>query len=170
MRLSAHPLARPGRSGELLRTIGVLVCVLVLCACTVRQALTPQPGTDLSPLQPGTSKASVDKLFGPPIKEWKTPGGVKYGTYLYQEGTKANGGLAAANAGLTLITFGMWEIIAAKQGSLQNRGPTMPLAVSYDAADKVVDIFPEFNDLPELPPDGRRTSLKPLPDTASAPR
>jgi hypothetical protein len=124
--------------------------------CTVTQALKTTPGTDLSSLRPGTPQSQVEALLGAPIKELKTRGGVPYRTYFFVEGTKPNGTLALANAGLDVVTIGMWELVAEKSGSLENRPSAHVLAVTYDDRNQVIDVFPDFNTLPELPIDGRR--------------
>lgn len=137
--------------------------------CSVRQALEAQPGTDLSELKPGTPRAKVEAVLGEPIKTLKTRDGVVYRTYFYREPTEPRGDLALANAGLDVVTFGMWELVRTKSGYLENRPLGTVLAVTYDKSDQVIDLFPDFNLLPAIPADGRRTTPLQQPTSATAP-
>jgi hypothetical protein len=154
-------------------TTAALALVLVLCAfsagCSVREALEAKPGTDLSELKPGTSRAKVESVLGDPIKTMKTKDGVVYRTYFYREPTIPRGDLAFANAGLDVVTFGMWEIVRTKSGYLENRPLGTVLAVTYDKSDQVIDVFPDFNLIPGIPADGRRTTPLPQPASATSP-
>jgi hypothetical protein len=147
-----------------LRRVTVVCAVLaasMTSACSVRQALESQPGTDLSKIAPGASRGQVESVLGEPIKTLKTAEGVLYRTYFFREPTPPRGDLALANAGLVVVTFGMWEIVRTKSGYLENRPRGNVLAVTYDGGDKVLDVFPDFNTLPALPPDGRRGTTRP---------
>lgn len=146
----------------------LLLGVALAGGCSVRQALEAQPGTDLSPVTRGAPRAQVESLLGEPIKALKTRDGVLYRTYYYQEPTTPRGDLALANAGLDVLTFGMWELVRTKSGYLENRPLGSVLAVTYDNGDRVIDVFPEFNTLPELPADGRRPATAPSPTAATA--
>jgi hypothetical protein len=146
----------------------IALALLVAAAatgCSVREALEAQPGTDLSELKPGTPRAKVETVLGEPIKTMKTRDGVVYRTYFYREPTAPRGDLALANAGLDVVTFGMWELVRTKSGYLENRPLGTVLAVTYDKSDQVIDVFPDFNLLPGIPADGRRTA--PPPQSAS---
>jgi hypothetical protein len=143
-----------------------LLLAAAATGCSVRQALEAQPGTDLSELRPGTPRARVETVLGEPIKTMKTRDGVVYRTYFYREPTVPRGDLALANAGLDVVTFGMWELVRTKSGYLENRPLGTVLAVTYDKSDQVIDVFPDFNLLPGIPADGRRAT--PLPQAASA--
>jgi hypothetical protein len=151
------------RHGWMWRLTAGLALAGILAGCTVSQALKTTPGTDLSLLQPGTPRSQVEALLGAPIKELKTKGGVRYRTYHFFEASKPSGTLALANAGLDVVTVGMWELVAEKSGYFDNRPRGQVLAVTYDDRDQVIDVFPDFNFIPELPADGRRSSLPPTP-------
>jgi hypothetical protein len=140
-----------------------------VAGCSVREALEAKPGTDLSEVKPGTSRAKVESVLGDPIKTMKTKDGVVYRTYFYREPTIPRGDLALANAGLDVVTFGMWEIVRTKSGYLENRPLGTVLAVTYDKSDQVIDVFPDFNLIPGIPADGRRTTPLPQPASATTP-
>jgi hypothetical protein len=161
---------RPGkdehrRSGAS-RVAAILVAIVLSGGCSVRQALEPEPGTDLSTVVPGATRAQVEAALGEPIKTLKTRDGVLYRTYYYRQATEPRGDLALANAGMDFLTFGMWELVRTKSGYLENRPLGSVLAVTYDNSDRVIDVFPDFNVLPQLPADGRRAP--PPPSTAAA--
>jgi hypothetical protein len=143
---------------RLLGGAALALAVTMTSACSVWQALEAQPGTDLAKVTPGASRAQVESTLGEPIKTLKTRDGVVYRTYHFRAPAPGRGDLALANAGLDLVTFGMWEIVRTKSGSLENRPQGGVLAVTYDGSDRVLDVFPDFNTLPALPADGRRPS------------
>ena len=150
-----------------------LLALLVLAAmtggCSVQQALTAQPGTDLSVLAPGAARSQVEYVLGPPIKTLRTRGGVVYSTYYIRSGTEQRTDLALANAGLDVVTLGLWELVHRRQGYLENRPRSEVMAVTYDDADRVIDLFPDFNYIAEMPADGRRVrtgGTSPVPSSA----
>lgn len=150
------PLSR--RCGAWARhgVLALLVLATMTSACSVRQSLTAQPGTDLSALGWGATRAQVESVLGPPIKTLRTRGGVVYSTYYFQSGTPKRTDLALANAGLDVATLGLWELVHQRQGYLENRPRNDVMAVSYDEVDRVIDLFPDFNRIAEMPADGRR--------------
>lgn len=167
------------RSSLRIRAAVTVLLGAVATGCSVRQALEAQPGTDLSTVTPGTARPQVEAVLGEPIKTLKTRDGVVYRTYFFREATVPRGDLALANAGLDVVTFGMWEIVRTKSGYLENRPLGSVLAVTYDKSDRVIDVFPDFNTLPAIPPDGRRpatassdveaASTRPVPGGTSTP-
>jgi hypothetical protein len=163
---------RPKMHDPLLTRAGAGTALLLAGAlsggCSVGQALQAQPGTDLSRVTPGAPRAQVESVLGEPIKALKTRDGVLYRTYYYREPTPPRADLALANAGLDVVTFMMWELLRTKSGYLENQPMGSVVAVTYDNGERVIDVFPDFNTLPELPANGRRAPAPPAPSTAGA--
>lgn len=150
------PLSRRCGAGTRQGVLALLVMAAMAGGCSVQQSLTAQPGTDLSVLVPGATRTQVESVLGPPIKSLRTRGGVAYSTYYIRADTEHRTDLALANAGLDVVTLGLWELVYRRQGYLENRPRSEVMAVTYDDADRVIDLFPDFNYIAEVPADGRR--------------
>jgi hypothetical protein len=115
---------------------------LALSGCSaIMAASTPAP-KDMNVLLVGTPRSDVLKEFGEPAQTgaWN---GKRVDTFKFKEGQRGNVkyGRAALHAGLDLITFGIWEIIATP-AEIMSMQPEMAIDVTYDEGDRVEFVGP----------------------------
>ncbi|MFN8626592.1 MAG: hypothetical protein U0587_11520 [Candidatus Binatia bacterium] len=141
-----------------------LVCASVEAGCTVAAALRGTPGTDVSGIKPGATKAQVEDVLGSPVREWVTSSGVRYRLYEYDGGVPPSKGTAAFHAAMDVFLVGIWEPVVAASNSAHG-APAMGgmpephvlghMAVSYSGDDIVIAVFDKVGEFDDLPSDGR---------------
>jgi hypothetical protein len=115
---------------------------LALSGCSaIMAASTPAP-KDMNVLLIGTPRSDVLKEFGEPAQTgaWE---GKRVDTFKFKEGQRGNVkyGRAALHAGMDLITFGIWEVIATP-AEIMSIQPDIVIDVTYDERDRVEFIGP----------------------------
>lgn len=147
------------------------VGLALLGGCSVTAALETEPGVDISSIAPGTTREHVEAIVGTPVKEWTALSNVHYCVYRYYGGKQPSHINATGRVFMDIATLGIGELVylADAESAKRDReeGKTYPLlAVSYDAQNIVIGVFPEFTQFTALPPDGRapaRAAPAPLP-------
>jgi hypothetical protein len=136
-----------------------MTALALLQACAIGSALSTQKGADISGIAPGAPRSEVERLVGAPQREWTTAAGVRYRLYSRLGDAPPDAGVAAAWAGMDIVTLGIIEMVPlfAKQNAYERRHPH-PMAVSYDKDDRVIGVFPNGTEFDELPADGRPVS------------
>jgi len=133
---------------------GVLLA-LCLQACSSAYYASSVDATDLSGVVAGASAARVSEVLGAPLREWRNAAGIGFRLYEIDGGRPPRSGEAAFMGALALVSLGATELIflaATKEGP---GGIPRRVVVSYDAGDRVLDLFEEFD---YLPADGRRSA------------
>ena len=152
------------RSGSMvIRLHLALMSIVLACSwsgCTVvRLARGGDGGAVVAPIQPGVARGVAEVVLGSPVRDWTSPGGVRYRTYEYDSGCPPRPADAAGAMVMNIITAGLWEIymplINLELGTdpLRCRAHTSDrITIAYDEHDVILGIFGEFA---ELPADGR---------------
>lgn len=139
------------------------VAMLMLQGCTIASFTKGQPGTDISSLKPGVSRAEAEAILGPPLREWTTPMNIRYRIYRYDAGVppSGTGETVAFVAFMDVITLGLFEVYEAT-GATNLSKPSKDslmrvwrqIAIAFDADERSVGLFDNFADLDVLPADG----------------
>jgi hypothetical protein len=132
----------------------LLSALLLLCSCMVATVYNGRPGLDVSHVKSGMSKAEVEQVLGPSIREWVTSAGIVYRVYDYDAGVPPKPGDAAAVALVDVICLGFSELIFAFK-PLPQFPKREQMAVSYDSNGMVIGVYNHFGEFDALPADGR---------------
>jgi hypothetical protein len=149
-----------------METKSVKLIVLVLIAsfhifsgCSVARLAVGKDGKDVSRIQVGTSREETESALGKQVKEWRSDTGVLYCTYEYDLGCKPAPGYAFVSLFMDVATLGIWEgFLSSKLDEVCDHDFNRVL-ISYDAQDRIIGLFREFD---SLPPDGRSTKYRSL--------
>lgn len=138
-----------------------------LGGCAVSRAARGLPGTDLSEVQAGRTRAQVEAVLGAPSREWSTLAGVRYRMYRYDAGQPGSQGDAAGLLFMDVISLGLTEVFSAADPTgwdipVEQRMRT--LAVSYGPDEVAIGVFRDVTEFERLPDDGR-----PAPATGAPP-
>lgn len=139
--------------------------------CTVVNAAKGTPGLDISSVKPGALRNDIETHMGEPMRTWITSQGMTYRLYRYDAGIEGKPSEAAAHAFMDVISFGFWEVLfAVDPHSNKGLSPRYQqyhfMAVSYDANELAVGVFPNIGEFAVLPEDGRAVPS----DDTEAPR
>jgi hypothetical protein len=152
------------------RSVACIVLGSALVSCSSARVLSEQGMSDTSWLRPGMTLKEIDdrrqalRSNGVIVdrmdpqhhaREWTSPGGVTYRVYSYE--TTYTGATVGKVLLLDAFSMGLYSFAdaqerAGKLGTKERR--TAKIAVSFDPADVVVGVFPNFHDLDVLPADG----------------
>ena len=77
--------------------------------CTLQTVLEGQPGVDTSPIGRGSTREAVDRLLGPPKREWRSIRGITYRLYEFDGGVEPNSPMAIWWTVMVIGTLGMPE-------------------------------------------------------------
>jgi len=141
----------------------VVVSILIIAAvpgCMVADTLHSEPGIDVSSVKPGVPRTQVEAIVGAPRKQWTTALGVRYSIYQYYAGIRReSAGVTAGIAFMDVISLGLFELFMAidKPDTKRGREVYRFMAVSYDAQDLAIGVFPDIGEFAWLPADGRPT-------------
>jgi len=160
-------LMRLARRGAL-RRVGLAVSLPLLApalgACAVSRASRGFPGTDLSEVRGGRTRAQIEAVLGAPLREWSTPAGVRYRMYRYDAGQPGNRDTAAAILFFDLISLGLVEVFVATGVEDFDDPPERRmrnLAVSYGPDEVAIGVFEDVTEFERLPEDGMAPARKP---------
>jgi len=115
------------------------VCGIYLSGCSVGMAASGNKEQDTTIIFPGSNRAVIMSKLGPPDTTRTPEDGNTEDTYLIKQGNEASSGRAWANAGLDLLSLGLWEVVATPyelaQGEEKSRW-----AITYDPQGNVVNV------------------------------
>jgi len=149
----------------------VLVLAILLGSCAMHKVLRSEPGLDISGVQPGAARSDVESILGPPRSQWSTGTGTRYSVYRYYAGKDPSAAGVAVVGFFDIVSLGLFEVVGAWSPDtfkFSEEGKKYAfVAVSYDAGDRVVGVFPNVDEFARLPEDGRM-SIPPLPRASGA--
>jgi hypothetical protein len=94
---------------------------------------------DASIIFPGSNRAVIGSKLGPPETSRRLDDGRIVESYLLKKGNEASAGRVWAHAGLDVLSWGLWELVATPyelaQGEERSR-----VQIIYDAAGTVTDV------------------------------
>lgn len=123
--------------GHFLRVLMGL-CTL-LPACSVGMAASGNKPQDTSIIFPGSNRAVIMSKLGPPDTTRTLEDGNSEDTYLIKQGNEASSGRAWANAGLDLLSLGIWEVVATPYELAQSEEKSR-WVITYDPAGNVTNV------------------------------
>jgi hypothetical protein len=88
---------------------------------------------------PGSNRAVIISKLGPPETSQKLPDGTTKDSYLIKKGNESSSGRAWAHAGLDLLSFFIWELVATPYELMQTE-ETYRLLITYDSSGAVTDV------------------------------
>lgn len=143
--------------------MALVVSMLIVAAvpgCMVADTLRTEPGIDVSSIKSGVPRTEVEAIVGSPQRHWTTALGVRYSIYQYYAGIRReSAGVTAGIAFMDVISLGLFELFWAidKPDTTRGREVYRLMAVSYDAEDLAIGVFPDIGEFAWLPADGRPT-------------
>jgi hypothetical protein len=121
----------------------VLLCALgcsaLLSSCSVGMAASGNKEQDTTIIFPGSNRAVIMSKLGPPDTARTLEDGNTEDTYLIKQGNEASSGRAWANAGLDLLSLGIWEVVATPYELAQTEQKSR-WAITYDPQGNVVNV------------------------------
>jgi len=93
---------------------------------------------DTTVIFPGSNRAVIMSKLGPPDTTRTLEDGQTEDTYLIKEGNEASSGRAWADAGLDLLSLGIWEVVATPYELAQTEEKSR-WVITYDTAGNVVN-------------------------------
>jgi hypothetical protein len=94
---------------------------------------------DTTIIFPGSNRAVIMSKLGPPDTTRTLEDGNTEDTYLIKQGNEASSGRAWANAGLDLLSLGIWEVVATPYELAQTEQKSR-WAITYDPQGNVVNV------------------------------
>ena len=120
-------------------SVPLALCLALLPACSVFMAASGNKPQDTSVIFPGSNRAVIMSKLGPPDTTRTLDDGKTEDTYLIKEGNEASSGRAWADAGLDLLSLGIWELAATPYELAQTEEKSR-WAITYDTAGNVVNV------------------------------
>ena len=119
---------------------GVLgLAMLGLAGCSVGMAASGHKYMDTSIVFPGSNRAVIISKLGAPETSRKLENGKRQDSYLIKEGNESSSGRAWAHAGLDLMSFGLWELVATPYELVQGE-ESYRLIITYGKDGVVEDV------------------------------
>lgn len=120
---------------------GLFVVLVGLCFadCSVGMAASGNKEQDTSIIFPGSTRAVIMSKLGPPDTTKTLDDGKVEETYLIKQGNEASSGRAWANAGLDLLSLGIWEVVATPYELAQSEEKSRWI-ITYDDKGNVVGV------------------------------
>jgi len=115
-----------------------LLC-LFLAGCSVGMAASGHKEMDDSVVFPGSTRAVVVSKLGAPETTQTQPDGTTKDSYLIKKGNESSSSRAWAHAGLDLLSFFIWELVATPYELMQSE-ESYRLLITYDANGVVTDV------------------------------
>lgn len=112
---------------------------VTLQACSVGMAASGHKEQDTSIIFPGSNRAVIMSKLGPPDTTRTLEDGKTEDTYLIKQGNEASSGRAWANAGLDLLSLGIWEVVATPYELAQSEEKSR-WVITYDAQGNVANV------------------------------
>jgi len=88
---------------------------------------------------PGSNRAVIISKLGAPETSQKLPDGTTKDSYLIKKGNESSSGRAWAHAGLDLMSFFIWELVASPYELMQTE-ESYRLLITYDPSGTVTDV------------------------------
>lgn len=130
---------------KLVPTVAVaLLTAGALSGCSVGMALSGHENPDIGVIREGATRAQVESELGEPEELEQLENGSVRATYEYEIGDKSSPERAAVNAAASLVTLGIYELIATP--AELTRGDTYFAIVTYDTEDKVTALRTVYED------------------------
>ena len=115
------------------------LCLALFPACSVFMAASGNKHQDTTVIFPGSNRAVIMSKLGPPDTTRTLEDGQTEDTYLIKEGNEASSGRAWADAGLDLLSLGIWEVVATPYELAQTEEKSR-WVITYDTAGNVVNV------------------------------
>ncbi len=115
------------------------LAILFLSGCSVGMAASGHKEMDTSIVFPGSNRAVIISKLGAPETSRKLEDGRRQDSYLIKEGNEASSGRAWAHAGLDLLSFGVWELVATPYELVQGE-ESYRLMITYSQDGTVEDV------------------------------
>jgi hypothetical protein len=103
-------------------------------------AISGSENKDTSILFIGAPRDGVLAKLGPPETSDVNAAGERMDTYLITKGNKPSTDRAAAHAGLSVFTYGLWEIIGTPMEMEVGRESTSRYIITYGPDNKIKDV------------------------------
>ncbi len=127
-------------SRALLFTGALAVCCAPMTGCSVFMAATGSKTPNLSVLQVGAHRGTVELELGPPTKiSINDSTGATTAVYEYWTGDDPDTGRAILHGALDVLTLGLWEVIGTPAEMIAS-GEQHSVTVSYDRAQRVISV------------------------------
>lgn len=112
---------------------------LFVSGCAVGMAVSGHREMDDSIVFPGSNRAVIISKLGAPETSQKLPDGTTKDSYLIKKGNESSSGRAWAHAGLDLMSFFIWELVASPYELMQTE-ESYRLLITYDPSGTVTDV------------------------------
>lgn len=119
------------------RPLTVLLITGMLSGCSVIMAASGDPEPNFGVIQPGATRAMVEKELGAPYHV-DEQGSQRTAWYEYELGNAPNGDRALANFALDVYSLLLWEIIATPRELMM--GDDYKMSVVYGPGDRVLSV------------------------------
>lgn len=124
--------------GPLALAGGLAGSMVALSACSVGMAAAGKESPNLAVCQVGSDKTLIESEVGPPKTIESLADGSTSCTYEYEFGNEPSAGRAVLNAGMDVVTFGLWEVVGTPAEALQ--GSKYEMVVVYGPDGKAKEI------------------------------
>ncbi len=118
----------------------IALLVVINAGCSVGMAISGSENKDTSILFIGAPRDGVLAKLGPPETSDVNAAGERMDTYLITKGNKPSTDRAAAHAGLSVFTYGLWEIIGTPMEMEVGRESTSRYIITYGPDNKIKDV------------------------------
>ena len=116
----------------------IVGCVIALSACSVGMAAAGKESPNLAVCQVGSDKTLIESEVGPPKMIKTFADGSTSCTYEYEVGNEPSTGRAMLNAGMDVVTLGLWEVVGTPAEAL--KGSKYEMIVVYGPDGKAKEI------------------------------
>jgi hypothetical protein len=117
---------------------GMLLLAICLTGCSVGMALSGSDAPDLSVVQPGADRGTVELQLGSPVDVVTNDEGCTVCKYEFETGNEPSAGRAVFHGAMDVLTFGAWEIIGTPIEGFQ--GKKRQVMITYDQTDKITEV------------------------------
>ncbi|MCF8721071.1 hypothetical protein [Nitrospina gracilis] len=119
------------------RVMAAMMVLLMTSGCSVIMALSGDPEPNFGVIQPGATRAMVEKELGTPFHT-NQQSDQRTDWYRYELGNAPNGDRALANFALDVYSILLWELIATPRELMM--GDDHEMSVVYGPEDRVIAV------------------------------
>ena len=117
---------------------GMLLLAVCLTGCSVGMAMSGSEAPDLSVVQPGADRGTVELQLGSPVDVVTNDEGGSVCKYEFETGNEPSAGRAVFHGAMDVLTLGVWEIIGTPVEGFQ--GEKRQVMITYDQDNKITKV------------------------------
>jgi hypothetical protein len=117
---------------------GLLLLSIYITGCSVGMAMSGSDAPDLSVVQSGADRGTVELQLGSPVDVVTNDEGCSVCKYEFETGNEPSAGRAAFHGAMDVLTLGIWELVGTPVEGFQ--GKKRQVMITYNLDNKITKV------------------------------